>query len=78
MASVEPPPKYWKRRKSDSAVQVSTFAFDNKIKQKLVEKKKVSFTNKKLLQFKTCFTMKKNSSGKKVKIKRQYICVIDK
>ena len=68
----------WKRRKSDSAVQVSTFAFDNKIKQKLVEKKKVSFTNKKLLQFKTCFTMKKNSDGKKVKIKRQYICVIDK
>ncbi len=68
----------WKRRKSDSAVQVSTFAFDNKIKQKLVEKKNVSFTNKKLLQFKTCFTMKKNSDGKKVKIKRQYICVIDK
>ena len=53
----------WKRRKSDSAVQVSTFAFDNKIKQKLVEKKKVSFTNKKLLQFKTCFTMKKNTSS---------------
>ena len=48
---------------SDSAVQVSTFAFDNKIKQKLVEKKKVSFTNKKLLQFKTCFTMKKNTSS---------------
>lgn len=59
----------WKRRKSDSAVQVSTFAFDNKIKQKLVEKKKVSFTNKKLLQFKTCFTMKKIAMGKKLRLK---------
>ena len=53
----------WKRRKSDSAVQVSTFGFSDKVKKKLVNKKTISFANSKLLTHKTSFTMKRNSSS---------------
>lgn len=53
----------WKRRKEDKAVQVSTYSFGAKIKEKLVQKKKISFAKTKLLKYKTAFTMKKDTSN---------------
>ncbi len=53
----------WKRRKEDQAVQVSTYSFGSKIKEKLVQKKKISFANSKSLKYKTGFTMKKDTTS---------------
>ncbi len=53
----------WKRRKEDQAVQVGTYSFGSNIKEKLVQKKKISFAKSKLLKYKTSFTMKKDTSN---------------